>query len=61
VTLEGSDEPVTEGWVEGVLAWIDEDQGSQWRLNGKNCVACPIRSESLVHLISVGLFAVKRN
>lgn len=61
VTLEITREPMTEGRVEGVLGWIDEYKGNQWRLNGEKCVACPISSESLADLISTDLFTVSRN
>ena len=56
VTLEVTDDAVTEGLVEGVLGWIDEYQENHWRLNGKKCVACPIRSEKLADLMSAGDF-----
>lgn len=61
VTLEVTDEAVTEGTVDGVLGWIVGYQDNQWRLNGKKCVACPVTSENLADLMSAGDFLIRRN
>lgn len=50
VTLAVTDEPVTEGKAEAVLAWLLTYKRNQWRLNGEKCVACPVASDSLADL-----------
>lgn len=43
ITLEITDDPVTQGTVEKVLPWIIDYKLKQWRLNGKSCIACPVK------------------
>jgi hypothetical protein len=61
VTLEITDEAVTEGVVVEELVWLDEYRANQWRLNGKKCVAGPITSENLADLMSAGDLNAGRN
>lgn len=58
ITLEITDEPVTRGRVEKVLGWIDEYRENNYRLNGKKCVACPVKSENISDLISTSEFLI---
>ncbi len=56
VTLEITEEAVTEGAVAVTLAWIETYKENVWHLNGKKCVACPVRSENLADLLSADGF-----
>jgi hypothetical protein len=56
VTLEITQEAVTEGAVAVTLAWIEKYRENFWHLNGKKCVGCPVRSENLADLVSADEF-----
>ena len=58
IVLEITDEPVTEGWVDEVLGWWEEYRRNHYRLNGKKCVACPVKSENIADLIGPSLFKI---
>lgn len=58
ITLEITDEPVTEGRVESVLRWYWDYRLRGYRLNGRKCVACPVSSENLADLIGTGEFKI---
>ncbi len=58
VTLAVTEDPVTEGRVEGVLGWLGSYKKNQWRLNGENCVACPVSSDQLADLTDPSDFLV---
>ncbi len=58
ITLEITDEPVTEGTIESVLGWYWEYRENGFRLNGKKCVACPVSSEDFADLIGTGDFKI---
>jgi hypothetical protein len=59
ITIEITDEKVTEGKMESVLGWLSEYRSKSFRLNGTKCVACPVDSESLVDLLGTGSFKVE--
>jgi hypothetical protein len=61
MTLEITDEPVTEGKIESVLGWYWGYRDKGYRLNGKKCVACPVSSENLADLIGPGEFKIGGN
>lgn len=58
ITLEITDEPVTEGKVGSVLRWYWDYRQKGFRLNGKKCVACPVSSENFSDLIGTGEFKI---
>lgn len=58
VTLAVTEDPVTEGRVEGVLGWLGSYKKNQWRLNGVKCVACPVSSDQLADLTDPSDFLV---
>ncbi|MDH5587790.1 MAG: hypothetical protein OEZ05_14320 [Nitrospirota bacterium] len=61
LTLEITDEPVTEGKIESVLGWYWEYRENGFRLNGKKCIACPVSSENFADLIGTGEFKIGGN
>jgi hypothetical protein len=61
ISVEITDEKVTEGPVEHVLGWFKNYSDESLRLNGKRCVACPVESENLADLIGAGLFKVRKH
>ncbi len=56
ITLEITDEPVTEGKIESVLGWFLNYVKNGYRVNGVKCVACPVSSHNLADLIGTGEF-----
>ncbi len=58
VTLEITDEPVTNGRVEGVLGWWKEYREKHYRLNGKRSFAHPIKSKNFADLVGTGVFKI---
>lgn len=58
ITLEITDEPVKYGNAEGVLSWLKEFKKNGFRLNGKKCIACPIKSENIADLLSASQFKI---
>lgn len=58
LTLEISDEAVTDGKMEQVLGWYWDYRKNGYRLNGKKCVACPVSSENLADMIGTGAFKI---
>ncbi len=58
ITLEITDEPVTEGEIERVLGWFLNYRKNGYRLNGEKCVACPVSSENFADLIGTGGFKI---
>ncbi|MEP3196791.1 MAG: hypothetical protein ABJO57_02900, partial [Lentilitoribacter sp.] len=61
ITLEITDDPVTEGEVEKVLGWLNDYKQKQYRLNGAKCVACPFSSDNLSDLLSGSNFKIGTN
>ena len=58
ITLEITDEKVTEGVVEKVLGWIADYAAHEFRLNGKKCIACP-DDNTFAESIGTGDFKVR--
>lgn len=58
IALEITDEEVTQGDVEKVLGWLNKYKSKNYRLNGKKCIACPIKSQNLSDLLSGSDFKV---
>jgi len=58
ITLEVTDDKVTEGVVEKVLGWFSDYASHEFRLNGKKCVACP-DDNTFAESIGTGNFRVR--
>jgi hypothetical protein len=62
ITLEITDEPVTEGVVEKVLPWIDTYENNNWPLNGKRCFGCAVAIDApLADSLGTGSFWTRRD
>lgn len=57
VEMSLTEDPVTFGAVDAVLTWLSEYKRGALRLNGKKCIACPVRSENLADLIEATSFS----
>ena len=58
ITLQITDEPVTEGRVEKLLGWLGEYRENHYRLNGERCVACPATSDHISDMLGSADFVL---
>jgi hypothetical protein len=56
LTMEITDAPLTTGAMASVLPWLPDYRAKNWHLNGKRCIACPVKSDHLADLIHAGEF-----
>jgi hypothetical protein len=58
ITLEITNEPVTEGKLASVLPWLNEYDQKEYRLNGEKCVACPVNGPPM-DILGASAFTVR--
>lgn len=56
MTLEITNEKVTEDKINLLLAWLSEYSESHYRLNGARCISCPIQMEPLEDYLAPAYF-----
>lgn len=56
ITLEITDESVTEQRIELILNWLKGYSEKHFRLNGEQCVACPVKMEPLKDYLGTNYF-----
>ncbi|MGL1922590.1 MAG: hypothetical protein OCD03_16355 [Hyphomicrobiales bacterium] len=56
MTLEITNEKVTEDKINLLLAWLSEYSESHYRLNGARCISCPVQMEPLEDYLAPAYF-----